>query len=1542
MVCTEFPRGLLIFEAPLLDRISLQPPPTFELSVSEPGTHLTHYPIHISTLIPTAFPVMSSPFSPSPGVSSSSPPALATPYFADAFEFLGARVHADLLAWSPHFNDDNTSPAPTSRRAIAARSAEIAKAREKAAHWVKLKVIRMLKSGFTASLGKGKRTADVSEPSSDDTRRSKRQRHATPPTYPHPSSAAASIAPMDATFSEDSLAPFHRPIPHSMRSAPYTRIRPKEMVKLSIDTEFILVFPAVSSTLHPKCFVAAKDINMRIDRVLIKSCSGLTPSERAAQLSLLKQKHMIARGSDTYYEFPARLKHFGELQNLQINSLRASDLDRLWKSDGFGPSIELCGYARTTTALLRLRYYPHIEMYQRSSSLFLDDVIFPNSGDLDEPLLNEIWAAKGCTVRTVEIMMRYYQQLSKRRQDQFRYLKNKNAKDDAITTSMKESRASDTKLDYMRNIKSELDKTRLFSFADKVDAMYESKYKNVYSTFVSMRNTIMSPADISMLYQTFRRDFPHTHALFSIIVSKSQDRIEVDKSMDIGKGKVIESESDDSCDENDDGTDLSRLQRSIYEYFLSFIRHKSQKRLKYWSMLTPLGYFSRGFRIPGSRSHLSGASCGLLTAWKNCNHLYETCMPSRKEMIQQLVTSSACGDNWQVKIGKDFQDGKSAIMQRGTAFLMKKNKCMTLPAGTVMSSPSGLRFTVSNTERINPYIIVIRGSLLPNQRDVDLTTNHGDVEKEEIRRSETGDIQNGFNWPRIGWEVILIKGFDPCRELTYVDQYVPAPFNARLDQDDAGFDSLFERRHFSTPADNGSMILTTSAYCNQLRRARDISNICSFIDDLEVTHAWEDEIKLVADEEKAINNSAKRGVDGREDDTINLSPMLQKVPKGSREEKKYTESNNGKYYASLPRSNEKEAALINTFQKCERELYWARTYQRDVQDHINPLGRQKDRFLFWPIYGRDETSVEGMMMVVNHLLEEFGLTEEIIVNGEKTGNYRLLENALNRLVFLYGDALTVSNWNHCFMRLAHQLTQLGQKKHVECLMKAYKRIVVQKGLFHQGMHQVCVIYSLYYGGFLQCLQVALARKRITGEPIKGRFQDHEIFLITTYLACVRYMMRMFMKATILENLLFIEGEDPSAYLKRIQHMYQKFQESWQNSAHEPSRMVALFIKVSASYLRCKKGVHNVDFWLLEQESCDWMGPWKMLGKSTYLRLQCMAIESLYGTEGLSPFTREVMRINRLIILSETETGVSFDFVNELYNLWLKTPPSTPYIETAVERSRHSIMQRTCSAEIFNVKSKKNKATGKSDYVDKLTIEFILTRAEIFHSHEKVEMHVDFFWKVIRKRNDSGTVLDRTKEFLPFSPAEQRIRDRINNIEMDENDMVDELDNDDDDNESTTSSVGIADERTQATAADIDDPSTESDESRWDLLSDDLKAKEAKESLKQLGNIARRKLHKHATKDVFVEGRMLLKKNIAKIRRKALRRAKRKYQLIMMSMSYFDTQMTYRRAILDSQMKKIERNQMSYVSRDWEEDYRDMMKIRRLNGDNDVSRRKRRT
>ena len=61
---------------------------------------------------------------------------------------------------------------------------------------------------------------------------------------------------------------------------------------------------------------------------------------------------------------------------------------------------------------------------------------------------------------------------------------------------------------------------------------------------------------------------------------------------------------------------------------------------------------------------------------------------------------------------------------------------------------------------------------------------------------------------------------------------------------------------------------------------------------------------------------------------------------------------------------------------------------------------------------------------------------------------------------------------------------------------------------------------------------------------------------------------------------------------------------------------------------------------------------------------------------------------------------------------------------------------------------------------------------------------------------------------------------------------------------------------------------------------------------------------------------------------------------MMAMKYFETQMTYRRKILDAQMKNIEAKELSYVKRVWEDDYRDVMKLRRLKSQDKVSMRKR--
>ena len=75
-------------------------------------------------------------------------------------------------------------------------------------------------------------------------------------------------------------------------------------------------------------------------------------------------------------------------------------------------------------------------------------------------------------------------------------------------------------------------------------------------------------------------------------------------------------------------------------------------------------------------------------------------------------------------------------------------------------------------------------------------------------------------------------------------------------------------------------------------------------------------------------------------------------------------------------------------------------------------------------------------------------------------------------------------------------------------------------------------------------------------------------------------------------------ETPIGYLTRIEKSYVDFVLKWENSKHEPTKVVSLFLKYTNSYLRCKHGIRNVDFWLFEKESCEWMSAWKKMNKGT--------------------------------------------------------------------------------------------------------------------------------------------------------------------------------------------------------------------------------------------------------------------------------------------------------------------------------------------------------
>jgi hypothetical protein len=283
---------------------------------------------------------------------------------------------------------------------------------------------------------------------------------------------------------------------------------------------------------------------------------------------------------------------------------------------------------------------------------------------------------------------------------------------------------------------------------------------------------------------------------------------------------------------------------------------------------------------------------------------------------------------------------------------------------------------------------------------------------------------SGFLWPAVGLMVVRVPHVDICRAHTYVDNYIPAPFLARISHGVSMDDLLFKPRNLLDESHANGRILTTREHCDQFKRMRDIIDLASFMQDLKEVHRWEEEMKLVAEEEMSL-----RGVN-----TNDNQPSL------------------GFMYTNLPLDEMKESALMDSLAKCTTEYDSVKKYQSDMMRHLSSLVNETDKFVFWPIYPRDETSIEGMQMVCHHLMTKFGLLEEKEVN-EKTGEYKLHENTNHWTVLLYGDGLSLNNWGHCHMQLfTHVCQQMGRKL-AKNVLDAYNQILPQKGLFHQLMHQ---------------------------------------------------------------------------------------------------------------------------------------------------------------------------------------------------------------------------------------------------------------------------------------------------------------------------------------------------------------------------------------------------------------------------------------------------------------------------------------------------------
>ena len=340
------------------------------------------------------------------------------------------------------------------------------------------------------------------------------------------------------------------------------------------------------------------------------------------------------------------------------------------------------------------------------------------------------------------------------------------------------------------------------------------------------------------------------------------------------------------------------------------------------------------------------------------------------------------------------------------------------------------------------------------------------------------------------------------------------------------------------------------------------------------------------------------------------------------------------------------------------------------------------------------------------------------------------------------------------------------------------------------------------------------------------------------------------------------------------------------------------------------------------ESCDWLSAWHMNKKSTYLRLQCDYMELFYDESKVSDYIREIMRVNCFCVKASTK-AVAFDFENENYNLYLKQTPIASRLDLAILRSRHVMCGMKARIEMAgsNRYRKKQLARGASEEEDVIMLEALLTKCLVFTTHQPLTMHRDYFWKSVHPPVGVGSHRDIDKTSVAYTEHE---REMLNRLTGDGSMKDDNNDDDESSNGSRDESIHGEEDYFQGNNARTNNVNSDSSDDDCELTSEEL-AKKASDALKYLGNVRRKELDKSATKDVFLIGKVVLKKSLSKKRIKALKKLTRKREMIFESMDYFQSVMAKRRQQLDDSIERSQDNSYSYHRPEWKSSFKNYMK-----------------
>jgi hypothetical protein len=398
----------------------------------------------------------------------------------------------------------------------------------------------------------------------------------------------------------------------------------------------------------------------------------------------------------------------------------------------------------------------------------------------------------------------------------------------------------------------------------------------------------------------------------------------------------------------------------------------------------------------------------------------------------------------------------------------------------------------------------------------------------------------------------------------------------------------------------------------------------------------------------------------------------------------------------------------------------ADAFQTEMNEMFNSTYQAVDKFIWPKICPREEMSNDQALLAMIKVFEEMLMLEK-----SHKGRYKIGINALNRHFFQYGDVLTIKKWHSLAFPILQQMTSIGKEDYVLMMMEVYKRFVKMQDYLHENIHRLQGIYKLFYGGFIQGIQVLLRTKKVKFDPTKGSWKSHEYLLMKIFYAIQQVRCKTFLASHGLQTLSSIINGVISAEqgMWQLQHEFSEYVTQQQHSTCELTRCVANFSLLVEEWLMCRNGVKVGDFILLEIAGCDWISFWAAVSKPNYL-LECKRrMEQMYA---LKPEMLEYLRMNRFVRLTKGGCFVAPDEFCEIHNDKAKQSVKDRNFEQVCERSKYLQIMEMCQLEYFGLSNTTHSSIPNSDEDVAKIVKFLNKVGVMAHPEKKTSLHENSF------------------------------------------------------------------------------------------------------------------------------------------------------------------------------------------------------------------------